>query len=68
MITVTPCKVRIVKELTGIWPQYQPKVGKVYRAEYVESVGRSRKVPPVCVVTIQGKRITIRRNEFEIVG
>ncbi len=68
MVTARPCKIRIVKELTDIWPQYRPNMGQVYHAEYIESGYKSRTFPPVCVVAIQGKRITVRRNEFEIVG
>ena len=68
MVTARPCKIRIVKELTDIWPQYQPKVGRVYHAEYIESGYKRSPRPPICVVTIQGKRITVRRNEFEILG
>lgn len=62
------CRIRIVKELDGVYPQYQPKVGIVYNAEYVESKNKRRKVPAVCVVNICGKEIIVRKNEYEIVG
>lgn len=66
MVTARPCKIRITKELTDIFPQYRPKPGGVYHAEYIESGYKSRTFPPVCVVNILGKRITIRKNEFEL--
>jgi hypothetical protein len=62
------CKIRITKEIAGHYQQYQPKVGKVYDAEYRESTWKQRNIPPICVINIAGKRITIRQNEFEIVG
>lgn len=62
------CRIRIVKELDGVYPQYQPKVGTVYNAEYVESKNKRRKVPAVCVVNICSKKIIVRKNEYEIVG
>lgn len=61
------CKIRITKEIPGLFPQYTPKAGKVYDAEYIESAPY-HKAPPVCVVGIAGKRIVIRKDEFEIVG
>ena len=67
MVASRPCKIRITKELTEIFPQYRPKVGKVYAAEYVESGYKSRVFAPVCVVSISGKRIVVRKNEFELV-
>lgn len=62
------CKVRIIKEIVGVYPEYSPKAGKVYDAEYIDSSTDSRKIPPVCILNIAGKRIIIRKNEFEIVG
>ena len=62
------CKIRIIKEIIGLFPQYQPKVGKIYDAEYVDSSREYRTYPPVCIVDISGKRIVIRKDEFEIVS
>ena len=62
------CKIRIIKQIAGLYPQYVPKVGKVYDAEYIDSSKNYKKFPPVCIVNIAGKRIIIRKNEFEIVG
>ena len=62
------CKIRITKDIAGLYPQYQPKVGKVYDAEYIESTRTYQKCPPICVVVIAGKRIIIRKGEYEFVG
>ena len=63
------CKIRIIKEIEDLYPQYMPKVGKIYNALYVDSTrpNARQRVPPVCVVDIAGKRIIVRENEFEIV-
>lgn len=62
------CKIRIIKEATGLYPQYKPKVGKVYDAEYIEPYYNYQKGGPICVIRMAGKRIIIRKDEFEIVG
>lgn len=61
------CKVRITKDIEGLFPECKPQVGKVYDAEYIDSSRCYRSYPPVCVLNIAGKRIIIRKNEFEIV-
>lgn len=61
------CKIRIIKEIIGIYPQYQPKLGKMYFAEYIESKCAWHKAAPICVVKMAGKRVIVRRDEFEIV-
>ena len=61
------CKIKIIKEIEDLFPQYCPKVGEIYEAEYRESTWKQRKIPPICVINIAGKRIIIRKNEFEIV-
>lgn len=62
------CKIRITKEIADLFPQYRPKVGQVYNAEYIEP---TNSYPPrgdaICVVKILGKRIILRKGEFEIV-
>lgn len=60
------CKIRITKEIIGLLPQYQPKRGKIYLAEYIEA--SCKKSPPICVVNMLGKRIVVRKDEFELVG
>ena len=63
------CKIRIIKEILGIYPRYQPKIGKVYFAEYIESTTRAvRKAAPICVINMADKRVIVRKDEFEIVG
>ena len=61
------CKIRIIKEVEGVYREYRPKVGKVYDAEYIDSSKAYKKFPPVCILNIAGKRIIIRKSEFEIV-
>ena len=61
------CKIRITKDITELFPECRPQVGKVYDAEYKESTYKHRKSPPVCIINIAGKRIVIRNDEFEIV-
>ena len=61
------CKIRITKDIAGLYPQYRPKVGKIYKAEYIEYATANRKPTSIGVIEIMGKRIIIRRDEFEIV-
>ncbi len=61
------CKIKITQEIIGLFPQYCPQVGEIYDAEYVDSSRESAKYPPVCLIDIAGKRILVRKNEFEIV-
>ena len=63
--TFTPnCKIRITKELDGVWAQYQPKVGKVYDANYRAS---NKRTAECAVIDVRGKWICVRTGEFEIV-
>lgn len=64
---MTKRKIRIIKEIEDLFPQYQPEVGKIYDAEYYDPAGTYKKFPPICIINIAGKRIIIRKNEFEIV-
>ena len=61
------CKIRITKEIDGLFPECCPKVGKVYNAEYVESSIRYQTSHAVCIINMAGKRVIIRNGEFEIV-
>lgn len=64
----TECKIRIVKEITDLFPQYKPKVGGVYAARYAEAAyNKFRPTPAICVIDILGKQIMVRKGEFEIV-
>lgn len=60
------CKIRITKDIAGIYPQYRPKLGKTYRAEYIEYETANRKTIAICIVDMLGKRIIVRSDEFEI--
>ena len=60
------CKIRIIKDIEGLFPECRPNVGKIYDAEYRESTWKQRSIPPICVINIAGKRITIREDEFEV--
>ena len=60
------CKVRITKEIAGLFPECCPKKGKVYDAEYKEPYHSYQHFPPLCIITLAGKRIVIRQDEFEL--
>ena len=62
------CKIRITKEIPGIYQRYQPQMGKIYDAEYIPSIRTYQTCAPICVVNILGKRIIVRHDEFELVG
>ncbi len=63
------CKVRILCQLPGVYPKYQPTVGEVYEAEYKKAkyykCGQMN--APVCVITVLDKKICLRKGEYEIV-
>lgn len=62
------CKIRIVKEINDLFPQYRPKVGEIYDARYAESAyNKYNYTPAICVIDILGKQIMVRKGEFEIV-
>ncbi len=59
------CKVKILKPLEGVYPEYQPEVGKVYDADY----RKSRKGnADFAVIDIKDKRIIVRMDEFELIN
>lgn len=69
------CKIKVIEDVTAIFPEYKPTVGKIYDAEYTprhkqkygdKSGGAGN--AEFCVVGILGKRIVLRSGEFEIVG
>lgn len=37
------CKVRILKYAEGVFPEYQPEIGKVYDAKYWKQTSDNRK-------------------------
>ena len=59
------CKIRITKGLEGVFTKYQPIVGKIYDADYSPKESKSK--PEMAVIMINGKKIIVRRNEFELV-
>lgn len=62
------CKIRITKEITGLFPECCPKVGKIYDAEYKAPYQSYKRFPPLAIITLAGKRIVIRKDEFELIG
>lgn len=58
------CKIKVIKEILELWPECRPDVGKVYDANYVKGTG---KAGDVAVIDLAGKKILLRKKEFEIV-
>ncbi len=58
-------KIRITKGLEGVWTKHQPEVGKIYDADYHQP--RERGHAEIAVIVINGKKICVRKNEFELV-
>ena len=58
------CKILITKGLEGVWARYQPIVGEIYEADY--SPKRKNK-PETAIITLNGKYIVVRKNEFALV-
>lgn len=58
------CKARIIKPLDGVYPEYQPEVGKVYDCRYCKS---RKGYSDFVVIDIKDKKIIARLGEFEIV-
>lgn len=62
------CKIRILKYAEGVFPGYQPEIGKVYEAKYVHQIScNMRKCAPICIIDVKDKRIALRKDEYEIV-
>ena len=62
------CKVRIIKYANGVFPEYQPEIGKVYDAKYVRQTSDDmRKCGPICIIDVKDKHIALRKDEYEIV-
>ena len=69
----TPCKIRIVKPLDGVYPLYQPEVGKVYDATFYpeqrSETGRKCVLCRECMaIDMAGKKIVVRPDEYEMIG
>ena len=67
------CKIKVIKEVTDIFPKYRPQVGQVYDAVvspgYNASGRKSRwsGKAEFCVIDVLDKRIALRKGEYEIV-
>jgi hypothetical protein len=67
------CKIRVTKDVTDLFPRYQPKVGKIYDAEFSPQAEKSANgkwwagKKEFCIVTMIDKRIVLRKGEYEIV-
>lgn len=61
-------RVRIVKGLNGVYPEYQPAVGSEYDAEYCDAKNSSKQISPICIIDIKDKRICLKKEEYEIIG
>lgn len=57
-------KIRPTRKLNGVYPKYQPEVGKVYEAEHCPS---GKRHGDFCIIDIKDKRIVLRKGEFEVV-
>ena len=62
-------KIRVVKEVTDIFPEYRPEVGKVYEARYRPraKLKCGAGIGAFCVIDVLDKQIVLRSGEFEIV-
>lgn len=65
------CKVKVIGEPLDIWPEYRPKLGEIYDADYSPGRWIPRKnysgKAEFAVVNVLDKRIVLRKGEFEIV-
>lgn len=65
-------KIRVVKDVTDIFPEYRPEVGKVYEAKYVPRTRRKYNdrccvgAGEFCMVNMLDKKIVLRSGEYEI--
>ena len=58
------CKIKVDKPVPGLFPMYQPEIGKIYDAEY-SRIGRHNR--EIAVIDILDKKICLRAGEFEMV-
>ena len=68
------CKIKVIKEVTDIFPKYRPLVGQVYDAvvspRTQKRVGKdtSQGKSEFCIVEVLDKKIALRKGEYEIIG
>lgn len=64
------CQIKIIKEVVDIFPSLQPKVGKIYDADFSPArrkTNRGEGKAEFCVVDVLDKKIILRKGEYEIV-
>ncbi len=61
-------RVRILKPLPEVFPEYQPVVGKVYDAIYNLRFPDKAHCPRshICIIDLKDKKICLRRDEYEL--
>ena len=61
-------EIRVIKAPEGVLPELMPEVGAVYRA--TKSVRRpgNQQYPEFCWIEMKGKKIVLRKGEYEIVA
>lgn len=61
-------KIRVIMEVSGIFPMYQPPIGSIHAAKYIPSARRpgGDGNGEFCIVRILDKNIVLRRDEFEL--
>ena len=64
------CQIQVIKEATGIFPEYKPEVGAIYEATYIPRTRRQHGDghAEFCVIDILYKKIVLRGDEFEVVA
>ena len=55
------CKILIPRPLPEVWAEFQPEIGKIYDAEYVEP---SREKHGFCLIEVKGKKVIVRHGEY----
>lgn len=64
----TPCRVRVTRPLYGVYPEYQPVVGKIYAAMYAGGhyAASGNYFARTCIIEVAGKKICLRPGEYVI--
>lgn len=57
------CKIRVTKTILDLFPECRPEEGAVYDAEFMLGKGKSN---DVAIIEFGGKKILLRKDEFEI--
>lgn len=66
------CQIKVIKEVLELFSKYQPKVGQIYDAHLSPAFKNNGKSKwngkaEFCIVDIRGKKIVLRKGEYEIV-